>query len=39
MNIYKKSATTPYSALVIDTTLPVDNPLLFRKNIKTNHDN
>ena len=37
MNIYQKSATTPFS--VIDTTLPVDKPLLFRKNIKTNHDN
>ena len=33
MNIYKKCTTEPYSFLVIDTTLPSDDPLRFRKNL------
>ena len=33
MNIYKKSTKEPYSFLVNDTTLPSDNPLMFRKNL------
>ena len=33
MNLYKKSSTKPYSFLVIDTTLALDDPLLFRKNL------
>ena len=32
INIYKKSTKEPYSFLVNDTTLPLDNPLRFRKN-------
>ena len=45
MNLYKKCTVKPYSFLVIDTTLPSDNPSRFRKNvleriyIKVNHDN
>ena len=37
MNLYKICTAKPYSSLVNDTTLTSDN--LFRKNIKTNHDN
>ena len=33
MKIYKKYTTEPYSFLVNDTTLPLDNPLKFRKKI------
>ena len=33
MNIYRKCASKPYSFLTIDTTLPADNPLRFRKNL------
>ena len=33
MNLYKKSTAEPYSFLVIDTTLPSDNSLRFRKNL------
>ena len=32
INIYKKCTKEPYSFLVNDTTLPLDNPLRFRKN-------
>ena len=44
MNLYKKCIAKPYSFLVIDTTLPSDNFLRFRKNLletiqKVNHDN
>ena len=43
MNFYRKYTTKPYSFLVLDTTLTLDNPLhfrkIFRKSIKTNHDN
>ena len=33
MNIYRNYASEPYSFLTIDTTLPADNPLCFRKNL------
>ena len=33
MKIYKKCTAGPYSFLVIDTTLPSDDALSFRKNI------
>ena len=39
INLYKKCTAKPYSFRVIDTILTSDNPLHFRKNIKTNHDN
>ena len=40
INIYKKCTDKPYSFLVIDTTLPSNNPLRFRKNLNiTNDDN
>ena len=33
MKIYKECTSKPYSLLTIDTTLPTDNPLCFRKNL------
>ena len=33
LKIYKKCTAEPYSFLVDDTTLPSDNPLMFRKNL------
>ena len=33
MELYRKSTAEPYSFLVIDTTLPSDNPLRFWKNL------
>ena len=33
MNLYEKWAAKPYSLSVIDTTLALDNPLRFRKNL------
>ena len=40
INIYKKFTDKPYSFLVIDTTLPSNNLLRFRKNLNiTNDDN
>ena len=33
MNFYKNSTAESYSFLVIDTTLPSDNSLCFRKNL------
>ena len=33
MNLYKKYTAKPYSFLVIDATLALDNPLRFRKNL------
>ena len=33
MNVHKKCAAKPYSFLVIDTTLTLDNPLRFRENL------
>ena len=39
INIYKKCTDKPYSFLVIDATLPSNNPLRFTKNLnKTNDD-
>ena len=38
INIYKKCADKPYSFLVIDTTLPSNNPLRFRKNLNITND-
>ena len=33
VKIYRECAKEPYSFLTIDTTLPVSNPLRFRKNL------
>ena len=33
MNLYKKCTEKPYSFLVVDTTLALDNPSYFRKNL------
>ena len=33
MNLYKTCTTKPYSFLVVDATLPSDNPLYFRNNL------
>ena len=33
MNIYKKCTSEPYSFLTIDTTLPANNSVRFRKNL------
>ena len=33
MNVYKKVTRESCSVLTIDTTLPADNPLCFRKNL------
>ena len=33
MKIYKNCTKEPYSFLTIDTTLPADNPLRFRKDL------
>ena len=33
MKIYKKAAREPYSFLTIDTTLPANDHLRFRKNL------
>ena len=38
INIYKKCTGKPYSFLVIDTTLPSNNPLRFRKNLNITND-
>ena len=32
MKIYRKCTKKPFNFLTIDTTLPSDNPLRFRKN-------
>ena len=37
IKVYKKCTDKPYSFLVIDTALPSDDPLRFRKNL--NNDN
>ena len=40
IEIYRNCTDKPYSFLVIDTTLPSNNPLRFRKNLNiTNNDN
>ena len=33
IKIYRKSTAEPYYFLVIDATLPLDNPLTFSKNL------
>ena len=33
MGLYRKCTTRKWSFLVIDTTLPSDNPLRFQKNL------
>ena len=33
INIYRKCTSEPYSFLAIDTTLPANNPLRFRKSL------
>ena len=33
MNVYKKCTAKPYSFLLIDATLGLDNPIRFRKNL------
>ena len=33
IKFYKKYTAKPYSFLVNDTTLPLENPLIFRKNL------
>ena len=33
MNLHKKCTAKPYSFLVSDATLPLDNPSRFRKNL------
>ena len=33
INVYRKCTNKPYSFLAIDTTLPANNPLIFRKNL------
>ena len=33
IKIYRKSTNTPYSFLIIDNTLPSDDPLRFRNNL------
>ena len=38
INLYKKVTARIYYFLVIDTTHASDDPLRFRKNIKTTHD-
>ena len=32
LNIYRNCTKEPYSLLTIDTTLPADDPMRFRKN-------
>ena len=38
IQIYWKCTDKPYSFLVIDTTLPLNNPLRYRKNFNITHD-
>ena len=38
IEIYRKRTDKPYSLLVIDTTLPSDNLLRFRKNLNITND-
>ena len=33
MKVYRNCTKEPYSFLTIDTTLPAENPLTFRKNL------
>ena len=38
MKVYRKCTSKPYSFLTIDTTLPVNNSLRFRKNLTLNDE-
>ena len=38
IEIYRKCTDKPYSFLVIDTTLPSNNPLRFRKSLNITND-
>ena len=38
IEIYRKCTDKPYSFLVIDTTLPLNNLLRFRKNLNITND-
>ena len=38
IEIYRNCTDKPYSFLVIDTTLPSNNPLRFRKNLNITND-
>ena len=33
LKIYRNCTNEPYSSLTVDTTLPDDNPMRFRKNL------
>ena len=33
VNLYEKPNAEPYSFLIVDTTLPLDNSLRFRKDV------
>ena len=39
MKIYKKCTRETYSFLTIDTTLPTNDPLTFRKNLLLSYKN
>ena len=39
MKIYRECRKEPYNILTIDTTLPVSNPLRFRKNLFDSYKN
>ena len=39
MKIYRECTKEPYNFLTIDTTLPANNPLRFRKNLFDSHQN
>ena len=39
IKVYKKCTGKPYLFLVIDTTIPSDDPLRFRKNLNNNNNN
>ena len=38
IEIYRKCTQKPYSVLVIDTTLPSNNSLKFKKNLQITND-
>ena len=39
LKIYKKCTKEPFNFLTIDTVLPVNNPLRFRKNLFDSYKN
>ena len=39
LKIYKKCTKEPFNFLTIDTALPVNNPLRFRKNLFDSYKN